>query len=213
MDDPKVRARHKSIMSDPEFIAKTVASRKITFSTPEFKERISVAHKKAWENPVSKQKLHVSLKKSWDAPGVRVKQSERSLELWNDPNRRSEMIEAQKRGNRTEKAKKSKSDAMKVLWSDPKTKEKRKKKLVEVWTPEKRAAFSAACRARLQAKKAQESASKFERHVLTEDDDLQTLRQSQASAKNCDTESLPEAARSAAHTEEACLLWPSDEEL
>lgn len=163
MDDPEVRERHKAKMSDPEFIEKAVAKRKITFATPEFKERASVAHKMAWENPESKRKLSESMKKAHSVPGAHDGRSQWSTEFWKDEERRQDAVNAMKRAHKDPAVKRAKSETTKRRWQDPewvakrdashaKTRkkpgqfEKHSAASKRAWTPERRASHGAKCR-------------------------------------------------------------------
>jgi hypothetical protein len=163
MDDEETRARHKEKMSDPEFIKKTVAKRKITFATPEFKERASIAHKKAWENPESKEKLSHSLKVFNSLPGAQDSRRTLSTEMWQSEQHRQDAVDAMKRAHKDPAVKKAKSKTTAAMWQDPEWVAKRNASHAEArkkpghferhsaaskraWTPERRASHGAKCR-------------------------------------------------------------------
>ena len=156
------------------------------FADPHVKARADAARK----TPKSKAKLNASLKASWDVEGARDRQSQRSFDLWNDPMRREEMIQSQKRGHQDPAVKLAKSKISKAKWADPEWVakqtassakarakpghfEKHSAASKKAWTPERRAAHGAKCRATI-LKKKQNVERQFDANALTENDHLDT---------------------------------------
>ena len=116
MDDPDVRARHKSIVSDPAFIKKCVQKRKITFATEEFKMKVSVSHKIAWSNPESKKKMSASQKKAWSVEGAKAARGSTMRKVWSDPKQHAATVKARKLAQKRPEVKSRKSEIMKERW-------------------------------------------------------------------------------------------------
>jgi hypothetical protein len=119
MDDPEVRMRHKATMSNPEFVARAVATRKAVFATAEFKERVSISHKVAWGRAGAKDKLSATLKKRWAEPGVRKKRGATMKRVWSNPEQHARTVAAQKNAHKRPEVKLAKSEESKRRWLDP----------------------------------------------------------------------------------------------
>lgn len=126
MDDADVRKKHKEIMSNPDFIQRTLERRLVTFATEEFKDRKRKAHQASWDKggEERKEKLSESLKASWQTRDREATSNFHKNE-WAKADVRLHRIERMKEANQKPERKATKSCVTSNRWKDPEYRRKR----------------------------------------------------------------------------------------